>query len=109
MVRAEQVPEPQVLGVQVVDALPALLNLYLVFAPSAGTVMVRVHEGEAVTVCEEPSAEIVVEETLHPANVIVVEGPELATVIVIGWATASLSTMRSECPFIAAVAQAAVS
>ncbi len=44
------VPEGQVVTVQVVDGVPALLNRYLAFGVSDGDVKVRVHDGSAANV-----------------------------------------------------------
>jgi hypothetical protein len=70
------------------DVVDGPLNLYLVFDPSADTVMVMPHE--AVTPeyeCLRPSADRVELLTPHPLMENVAEGAEVATVITIGWIT----------------------
>lgn len=80
----EQVSEEQVVTVQVVDGTPELLNRYLLLAPSAGTVKVRLHDGIAESETCTPLDVTEVGETLQPETVIVVEAAESPVEIVIG-------------------------
>jgi hypothetical protein len=82
-----QVPEPQTVTVQVVEGVPALLNLYLALAVSDGTVKVRVQDGSAESVICAPFAEMDVGTTLHPETEIVAEMLVPMVVIVTGCAT----------------------
>ncbi len=66
-------PVKQTVIVQFSEGVPALLNLYLVFAVSVGTVRVSVHDGSAARVTCEPSATMVPGATSHPDTLIVAD------------------------------------
>ncbi len=73
------VPEAHVVRLELVDN-PG--NLYLVFAPSVGTVIVRVQDGVAAKLCEFPSKAIEVGLTVQPLTKPVPLGPAFAVEIV---------------------------
>ena len=76
----EQLPEAHVLTVVVVEGPE---NLYRTLEPSAGTVIVIVHEGIVEIVCGLPSKLILEGFTSHPDIAPELVGPPLATEIVV--------------------------
>ena len=77
-------PVAQVVIVQVVEEVPKLLNLYLLVAPSLGTVKVRVQDGSAARVAWTPLAVRDVGETLQPETETVAWKTEPRVAIVTG-------------------------